>query len=178
MSHIEDWLTKQFDFDFPVSRYPELLGFLRTTPERLASLVDGLPKEMLTRRIGDSWSIQENTGHLLTVEFLFIGRLEDYNNNANVLRPAQFEDNQTDKANYNEIDIAWILEAFKEKRNGYLSKLDAFRQEEFGKTSLHPRLNKPMRLCDMLLFQAEHDRHHLTRIEEIKAEIVSGKGYE
>jgi len=171
MSHKEDWLTKQFDFDFPVSRYTDLLGFLRTTPERLASLVDGLPKEVLTRRIDGSWSIQENSGHFLTVESLFIGRLEDYNYNAKVLRPAQFEDNQTDKANYNEKDIAWILEAFKAKRTGYLTQLDTLQPDEFGKTALHPRLNKPMRLCDMLLFQAEHDRHHLTRIEEIKLQF-------
>jgi hypothetical protein len=40
--------------------------------------------------------------------------------------------------------------------------------EDFDKAILHPRLNKPMRLCDMLLFHMEHDRHHLTRIAELK----------
>jgi hypothetical protein len=98
--------------------------------------------------------------------------LDDYNHNAEVLRPARFEDNETDKANYNEKEISWILDAFCEIRAGYISQLNALRPEEFGKTSLHPRLNKPMRVCDMLLFQAEHDQHHLTRIEEIKAEIM------
>jgi len=124
---------------------------------------------MLTRREGDSWSIQENAGHFLTVESLFLGRLEDYNRDAQVLRPAEFEDNRTDKANYNQVDIDWILEAFSQQRSKYIEQLEALGPDEFSKAALHPRLNKPMRICDMLYFHAEHDRHHLARIDELKA---------
>jgi uncharacterized damage-inducible protein DinB len=173
MSHKEDWLTKQFEFDFPVSKYREFLDYLRATPDQLAALVGGMPEDQLTRRDGDSWSIQENAGHLLTVESLFLGRMEDYNTNAEVLRPAQFEDNRTDKENYNQKDIDWILGAFRQQRAIYMAQLDALQPEEFGKVALHPRLNKPMRICDMLLFHVEHDRHHLTRIEELKTEVSS-----
>ncbi len=169
MTHQENWLEKNFDFDFPSSRYIEFLAFLRQTPTRLENLVESLPPDVLIRRDGDSWSIQENVGHFLTVESLFTGRLDDYQNNAETLRPARFEDNPTDKADFNTKDIQWILREFRAQREAYMQRLDALRPEDFGKVSLHPRLQKPMRLCDTLLFQVEHDRHHLLRIEELKA---------
>jgi uncharacterized damage-inducible protein DinB len=168
MSHKENWLEKQFDFDFPATKYVEFLQFLHETPAKIEILVKDLPKELLIRRDEDSWSIQENVGHFLTAESLFLGRLDDYENDAPVLRPARFEDNPTDKANFNEKDIRWILDQFREQRAIYISRSDALHLEDFEKAILHPRLNKPMRLCDMLSFQAAHDQHHLTRITELK----------
>ena len=170
MSHKENWLEKQFDFDFPASKYVEFLQFLRETPEKLEGLVKSLSNEVLIRRDEDSWSIQENAGHFLTVESLFLGRLDDYESNAPVLRPARFENNPTDKANFNEKDLQWILDQFRDQRGIYVNRLEAFE-----KSILHPRLNKPMRLCDMLSFHAAHDQHHLTRIVELK-ELWQVKG--
>ena len=168
MSHKENWLEKQFDFDFPASKYVEFLQFLRKTPAKIEALVKNLPHKTLIRRDGDSWSIQENIGHFLTSESLFLGRLDDYENDAPVLRPARFEDNPTDKANFNEKGIQWILDEFRAQRQIYINRLDALKPEDFEKNILHPRLNKPMRLCDMLFFHAQHDQHHLTRIAELK----------
>ena len=168
MSHKENWLEKQFDFDFPASKYIEFLQFLGETPSHLEAMVKSLPEEKLIRRDGDSWSIQENVGHFLTIESLFLGRLDDYENDSPVLRPARFEDNPTDKANFNEKDIQWILDQFREQRSIYTSRLDVLHPEDFEKAILHPRLNKAMRLCDMLSFHAAHDQHHLTRIVELK----------
>jgi uncharacterized damage-inducible protein DinB len=168
MSHKENWLEKQFEFDFPASRYAEFLQALRETPARLEALVINLPEAILARRDHDAWSIQENTGHLLTTESLFFGRLEDYENDAPVLRPGRFDDNPTDKADFNAREIRWILDQFRVQRQLLISRLAALHPEDFEKAILHPRLNKPMRLCDLLLFYVEHDRHHLTRIEELK----------
>jgi len=168
MSHNENWLEKQFDFDFPASKYEEFLQFLGETPSHLEALVGSLSIEVLIRRDGDSWSIQENAGHFLTAESLFLSRLDDYENDAPVLQPARFEDNPTDQANFNEKEIQWILDQFRAERGTYISRLDALRPEDFEKAILHPRLNKPMRLCDMLSFHAAHDQHHLTRIAELK----------
>ena len=168
MSHKENWLEKQFEFDFPASKYVEFLQFLRETPGKIKALVRDIPKEILVRQDEDSWSIQENVGHFLTAESLFLGRLDDFENDVSVLRPARFEDNPTDKADFNEKNIQWIFEQFREQRAIYISRLDALHPEEFEKAILHPRLNKPMRLCDMLYFHAQHDQHHLTRIAELK----------
>jgi uncharacterized damage-inducible protein DinB len=171
MTHKENWLEKTFDFDFPSSKYVEFLDILRQTPDRLETLVDSLPSEVLTRRDDDSWSIQENVGHFLASESLFTGRLDDYLNGAEVLRPARFEDNPTDKANFNKQDIHKILGAFRHERTTYIQRLDALLPDDFAMQALHPRLNKPMRICDMLLFHAEHDKHHLARIEELKDKL-------
>lgn len=168
MVNQENWLDKQFDFDFPASRYVDFLAILQETPARVAALVAGLPPQILTRREGDSWSIQENAGHFITTESLFLGRLEDYDQGAPVLRPARFEDNLTDQANFNHKEIGWILDEFRTVRAGYMQRLEALAPDDFAKTSLHPRLNKPMRLCDMLFFHVEHDHHHLARIEALK----------
>lgn len=168
MSHKENWLEKQFDFDFPASKYLEFLQFLRETPAKIEALVKDLSGEILTKRDGDSWSIQENVGHFLTTESLFLGRLDDYENDANILQPARFEDNPTDKANFNKKDIQEILDVFRAQRETYISRLDALHPEDFEKAILHPRLNKLMRLCDMLLFHARHDEHHLKRIAVLK----------
>ncbi len=97
MSHNENWLEKEFDFDFPASKYAEFLQFLRETPAKIEALVKDLPAGILTRREEESWSIQENVGHLLTAESLFLGCLDDHANDAPVLRPARFEDNPTEK---------------------------------------------------------------------------------
>ena len=168
MSNQENWLEKQFDFNYPALKYVEFLEFLRETPVKIKALVKNLPKDVLIRRAEESWSIQENVGHFLTTESLFLGRLDDYENGLPALRSARFEDNPTDKANFNEKNMRWILEAFRAQRKIYISRLETLPPEDFGKASLHPRLNKPMRLCDQLLFHAEHDRHHLVRITELK----------
>jgi len=167
MSHKENWLEKQFDFNFPPSKYVVFLQFLRETPAKIEAMVESLPKEVLVRREEDSWTIQENIGHFLTAESLFLGRLDDYESDAPILRPARFEDNPTDKANFNDKEIQWILDEFRAQREKYMRRLDALNPEVFEKAILHPRLNKPMRLCDMLSFHAEHDQHHLTRIAEL-----------
>ncbi len=168
MTHKVNWLEKKFDFDFPVSDYVELLSILRETPSQLEKLVRRLPLETLIRHDGDSWSIQENAGHFLTLESLFHGRLDDFLNDEPVLRPANFEDNQTDKANYDKQDIGWILSEFRKQRGVFIERLEALQPEDFRRVSLHPRLKKPTRLCDSMFFEVEHDRHHLARIEELK----------
>ena len=167
MTHKENWLEKQFDFDFPISRYVELLQYLRETPAKLEAMLASLPRETLVRHEGDSWSIQENAGHFLTLEPLFQGRLDDFMNNQPVLRPANFEDNLTDKANYDDQNIGRILSEFSKQRGSFVRRLEALKPGDFGRVALHPRLNKPMRLCDSMLFQVEHARHHLARIEEL-----------
>jgi hypothetical protein len=46
-------------------------------------------------------------------------------------------------------------------------RLDYLSAEVFATVAHHPRLNVPMRLVDMLFFQAEHDDFHLARISAL-----------
>ncbi len=72
------WTERSFSFDFPVDLHPELMERLRGTPPRAHALVRALPPPVLTRRGANTWSIQENIGHLADLEELFMGRLDDY----------------------------------------------------------------------------------------------------
>ena len=48
-----------------------------------------------------------------------------------------------------------------------MEQLSELEDVSFARTTLHPRMKKPMRLVDHLYFVAEHDDHHLARIWEI-----------
>ena len=64
------WFDRKFELGLGADVAPELMERLRRTPERLASAVRGLPPEVLARRREGKWSIQENAGHLFTIDEL------------------------------------------------------------------------------------------------------------
>src|SRR5882757_2437187 len=109
------WVQRQFQLGVPVSLYPNLIERLRGTPLRIEERVRGLAREVLTRREGDSWSIQEHAGHLLDLGTLDLGRLDDFEAGVEVLRAADMENRKTYEAHHNENSIARILDAFKEE---------------------------------------------------------------
>ena len=57
-------------------------------------------------------------------------------------------------------------------RQRFVARLDAWDRSLLSLTSLHPRLNQPMRVVDMALFTAEHDDHHLARMTELARQIA------
>src|SRR5215216_6124827 len=63
-----------------------------------------------------------------------------------------------------QVDGRWSMQ----ENAGHLLDLESFDPELFQRSALHPRLNVPMRLVDMLFFQAEHDDYHLATISELK----------
>jgi hypothetical protein len=75
---------------------------------------------------------------------------------------------KTYDAHHNELPVATILRDFRAARRGIVERLESFEPQMFERSALHPRLNVPMRLVDMLFFQAEHDDYHLARISELK----------
>ena len=83
------WIDRTFDFSGTESRVPELIERLRGTPVRVEARVKDVSAEILTRRDGERWSIQENVGHLVKVEGLFLGRLDDFDSGAETLRAAE-----------------------------------------------------------------------------------------
>ncbi len=167
------WVDRKFKFDFPSSNYQDLIERLKKFPTRLESLIDAMPAELLIKKDRGNWSIQENAGHLFTVDDIFIGRLDDYENNLESLRPADVSGGRTEKANYNSQNIKDILSDFRKKRDAYVKRLENCDSSKFSQSAWHPRLEKPMRLCDMLFFQAEHDEHHLNRIQELINKFIN-----
>lgn len=163
------WFTREFSFDLlPVWMYPNILERVRGTPARLEDLTRGLSREILTRRDGDKWSIQEQVGHLLDLEPLGINRLDDYELGAETLRAADLENRKTHEANHNANSIENILASFRAERMEFVRRLDAYDEAFVQKTAIHPRLKIKIRVIDLAFFVAEHDDHHLAAISELK----------
>lgn len=165
------WIEREFNFDFPTERYKEFLERLRATPGIVAEFVAPLSAEVLVRRPGDAWSIQENVGHLSDLEEIWAGRLSDFEAGAAELRPADVSNRVTHLADHNSRAIDDLLSSFSSQREKLLARLGNLSPDDFSRTALHSRLNVQMRLVDMLYFIAEHDDHHLARIRSLAEEF-------
>jgi DinB family protein len=161
------WTDRHFDFTFPTGLYPEIIERLRGTPARLEDRIGSLPAVVLRRRDGERWSIQENAGHLLDLESLVMGRLDQYLAGAPELHAADMSNRKTYEASHNSLPAASILSDFRAQRMKIVARLDGLDGEMFARSAFHPRLAVQMRLVDMIFFQAEHDDYHLARISEL-----------
>lgn len=162
------WTDRTFNFDFPTGIYPEVIERVRGTPARLEDLLRSVSPELLTCRQEDRWSMQENAGHLLDLESLFAQRVDEYEAGVEQLHAADMTNRKTYEADHNTVSVALILGNFREQRLKLAERLDKLPEDAFARRALHPRLNVPMRLVDMLFFQSEHDDFHLARISELK----------
>ena len=161
------WIDRRFNFDFPVGVFPWIIERLRGTPARIEELVERLLSEILTRQPDGKWSIQENIGHLIKVEELHDGRIDDFLAGREILRPADMENKRTTAADYNSIDIDTVLESFRTVRMNLVKRLEGLDDDIIGRPATHPRLEIPMRPVDMAYFAAEHDDYHLAVITRL-----------
>jgi len=155
------WIERRFNFDFPAGLYPALVERISGTPTRLEEMISGLKMETLVKRDGSSWSIQEHAGHLINVEELHEKRLNQFIAGMDILIPADMSNKKTYIEDYNSKEINEILKKFRSVRTNFIKKLSGVDDHTIIKTAIHPRLNKEMRLVDMIYFIAEHDDHHL-----------------
>jgi len=163
-----EWIKRQFSFGLPLGMYPNVVERVRGTPARLEDLSRGLSPEMLMRRDGDKWSIQEQAGHLLDLEGLGIKRLDDFEAGRDSLTAADMTNQKTHEANHNTDTIENILAAFRRERTEFVRRLDSYDEALVQRMALHPRLKMKIRVLDLVFFIAEHDDHHLSRISELK----------
>lgn len=162
-----EWIKRQFSFELPLGMYPNVVERVRGTPARLEELTRGLPREMLTRRVGDKWSIQEQAGHLLDLEELGWLRLDDFEAGRDPLTAADMTNQKTFAADHNAGPLAKILSAFRQERMAFVRRLDGYDEAFVETTALQPRLQVRIRVIDLVFFIADHDDHHLARISEL-----------
>ena len=163
-----EWIKRQFAFGLPLGMYPNVVERVRGTPARLEDLTRSLSREIVTRRDGDKWSIQEQAGHLLDLEPLGMGRLDDFEAGLETLRAADMENHKTHGANHNANTIENILARFRKERMEFVGRLDSYDEASAQRMALHPRLKVRIRVIDLVFFIAEHDDHHLARISDLK----------
>ena len=162
-----DWVERQFSFDLPGWMFPYVLERLRGTPARLQQRVAPLAASLLTKQVGDAWSIQENVGHLLDLEPLWSGRLDEFLAGQQSLSPADMTNTKTYEAKHNARSIEEIVNAFQEARLDLVMRLERCDEATVLRSAYHARLERQMRLIDLVQFIAEHDDHHLAEITAI-----------
>lgn len=166
-TQIPAWFERKFEFSFPAELYPNLCARLRGTPARLEEVLRGRSHQVLSRKPQDKWSAQEQAGHLLDLEPLWLARVEDYVTGSSELTVADLQNRKTSEANHNARPLEEILSGFRAARARLLEQVSELGPPLFSRAIPHPRLRTPMRLADHLYFVAEHDDHHLARIWEL-----------
>lgn len=161
------WVERRFTFDFPVTKAPDILERVRGTPARVEETVRGLTPATLTGHDGQGWTVQENIGHVLDLEGIWLQRVEDALSSAAVFCPADITNQATHAANHNGRDIGELSGALRAARGRIVARLEGLNETDWDKASLHPRLQQRMRVVDLACFVAEHDDYHLARIREL-----------
>jgi len=156
------WFERDLKFGYSPEMLPFFLERLFGTPLRLEQKVNGIDDKTLSKKPGGKWSVKENIGHLAEVDAIANKRIDEITSDAALMSPAVFE-----PKDYNPWPIEKVLELFKKNRLANLKKYSTLSEGQLKKLSLHPRLKVQMTPVDLAWFDAEHDDHHLVKINEI-----------
>jgi quercetin dioxygenase-like cupin family protein len=163
----EPWTSRSFAFPFPVERVGVIVSRLRGTAARIAAAVRAVPAATLTARRDGAWSVQEHVGHLHDLDALHLRRLDELAAGAATLSAADMENRATWAAAHNERAFAAVLADFAARRAQLVARLEALDETALQRAAQHPRLRQPMRAVDVGFFTAEHDDHHVARLEAL-----------
>ncbi len=162
------WFERKFDFSNNQNIFPSIIERLKGTPILLEYKISSISEKKMKDKLHGEWSVQENIGHLIDLEPIWLGRLQDILIGEEIMRPVDLENNKTNLANHNSRNAKELVNEFLNIRRVLVNNLETLTVHDVFKSSLHPRLNTPMRIMDLFLFVAEHDDHHLARITEIE----------
>jgi uncharacterized damage-inducible protein DinB len=167
VSPLQPWFERKFSFDLPLSLFPNVLERLRGAPARVEERVGSLAPSIRTAQFNNTWSIQENVGHLCDLEPLWTQRAEQLLQGNAELAIADLTNRGTDEAKHNATPLDDLFKRFRILRLRFVSILERADGSSLERTARHPRLGTPMRLIDIAFFTAEHDDHHLARVTEL-----------
>ena len=160
-----EWFTRKFGQHDDNGTFLGIVERLSGTPARLEEKIKSIEAQKLELKPDGKWSIKEEIGHLLDLEPLWYGRMQDFLNQEIELRSADLDNRKTHEANHNSQTIENLLSDFRKERNRLVEKIHQIDADgKLSSTSLHPRLKTPMKVIDLAYFVAEHDDHHLAQI--------------
>jgi len=167
MEKRQKWFDRKFTFQHSQDEHDKILNQLLSNPDRISKLVTTLPEEILTKKLNEKWSIKENAGHLVDLEELHDGRIDNFIDGKEILRPADIKNKNTDEADHNSKSMDELLGQFKKVREKFVSRMKNLDEKVQLQNSFHPRLKQSMRPIDMAQFVSEHDEHHIETIKEL-----------
>ncbi len=167
------WFDRKFDFTSEQNIFPSILERITDTSLRLEHKISQINHSLYTHKPDGAWSMQENVGHLIDLEPLWQGRIEDILSGQQHMRPADLDNTATHRAQHNLRNMDDLLSDFREVREATLKQLANLSEKDVFRYALHPRLNTPMRIMDLFLFVAEHDDHHLAQITALQRSLSS-----
>ncbi|MBI4234451.1 MAG: DinB family protein [Chloroflexi bacterium] len=154
-----------------VESIPDPCPQLEATPQRVASLLTGLPRQQLALRSKEGdWSIQEVLSHLADAEVVWGFRYRKL-----------LAEETPDIAVYNQELFAAnlaplqrpareLLAAFRAARKANVLLLGAVPRQRWARTGMHPRLG-PFRVQQLAEHVVHHDENHVRQIEAIRASV-------
>ena len=158
------WFDRTFAVPYPSDLLPLLLVRLRGAPPRLEDATRRCSPEGLMSKPDGKWSAQENAGHMLAVEPIWLARVDDYVLGHGSLTVADLTNRNTCDANFNAAPFDQMLADFRAAREKLLRRVEVLDASSFAAAIPHPRMGTLMTLADHLSFVAEHDDHHLAHI--------------
>jgi len=164
------WFERKFNFDFPPGLYPILLERMRGTYAHIEEMVDDVSDKKLSKQIDGKWSVKDHIGHLSDLEELHERRMHEFVLAKETLSPADIQNQKTTDANHYKKKLKKLLKEFRKSRARFIEQLEKADEELLSRRAIHPRLNVPMRLVDMVYFICEHDDHHLTKMRSLLSE--------
>lgn len=160
------WIERAFNFNFPVTNFSVIFNRLEGSLFRLQAILMNADDEYCSYN-ADGWSVKEHVGHLYDMEELWWKRLQDFLDRKEILLAADMTNKKTKEARHNEKSLEQLMQQFTIERQRMLETVYGFDKGALGLTSVHPRLQQPMRLIDSLYFVAEHDDHHIAAISAL-----------
>ena len=156
------WFDRKLVFGSPPEMLPFHLERLEGTLVRLEHKVKVISDQILSEKFNDKWSVKQNIGHLAEVDEIANRRMDEMISGVAMLSPAVFE-----PQDYNPWPIEKVMDYFHKTRAKNINKYKSLSEGDLTKSSLHPRLKIQMTPVDLAWFDAEHDDHHLVKINEI-----------
>jgi len=160
-----NWNDRKLTVGLPQGMFPFYVERLTGTGLRVNSKLKDISDKVLSERLDGKWSIKENLAHLTELNEIAIIRIKEIINGVSVMTPAHAELKQ----DYNAQSIELLLKSFIKSRSEAIVGFNNLDDAVLQRSSLHPRFKVPMTPVDLAWFYAEHDDHHLVRMNEIIA---------